>query len=132
MALDTLANVKTALMISGTGDDAVLTRLMASAESFIEQHCGRAFAGGTFTESHAAGSPLRSLDNSPVGAVASLGVAPARQFGAETERDADTYVVHANRGVVESLTGPFLAPRTMRPSADWPAAVQVEYTAATD
>ena len=60
MALDTLANVKTSLLISGTADDAVLTRLMDAAEAFVADYTGRAFAGGTFTETHPAGSELTS------------------------------------------------------------------------
>lgn len=130
MALDTLANVKTALLVSGTTDDAVLTRLMDVAESVIEQHTGRAFAGGSFTETHPAGSQLLLLRNFPVTTVTSLRVDPARQFGSETERDAGTYVVHPDRGVVESLTGPFLPAKDLGPAA-WPGMVQVAYTTPT-
>src|SRR4029079_5200163 len=53
-----------------------------------------------------------------------------RQFGLETARSADTFVVHGNRGVIESLCGPFLVPRDGRRD-DWPAAVQVVYATAT-
>ena len=54
-----------------------------------------------------------------------------RQFGAETALSSDSYVVHADRGVVESLTGPFLPPRPGKGSADWPEAVQVTYSTPT-
>src|SRR5438874_9915645 len=110
MSLDTLANVKTALLVSGTGDDAVLTRLMDVAESFIEQHTGRSFAGGTFTETHPAGGPMLFLRNFPVASVTSLKVDGDRAFGSSTERDAASYVIHADRGVIESRIGPFLQP----------------------
>ena len=124
MPLDTLANVKTALTVTASTDDALLTRLMDTAESFIAQYTGRDFNGGPFTETHPGGSPLLFLHNFPVATVTTLRVDANRQFGGETARDAATFVVHADRGVVESLTGPFL-------SGDWPAAVRVTYTTAT-
>jgi uncharacterized phiE125 gp8 family phage protein len=129
--LDTLANVKTALLVATTDDDAVLTRLMDSAESFIAEYTGRAFAGGSFTETHPAGGSLLFLGNFPVASVSTLRVDAARQFGAETARAADSYVVHADRGVIESLCGPFLWPRPGKGSRDWPEAVQVTYSTPT-
>ncbi|MBA4065456.1 MAG: hypothetical protein C0501_17430 [Isosphaera sp.] len=130
MPLDTLANVKTALMISGTTDDAVLTRLLDAADGFVAGHTGRDFAGGAFTETHPGGRNLAFLRNYPVASVTSLKVDALRQFGAGTERAADTFVVHADRGVVECVGGPFLRPRFGRRD-DWPGAVQVAYTTAT-
>lgn len=129
--LDTLANVKTALMITSDADNALLNKLLDAADSFIAQHTGRAFAGGSFTETHPAGGPLVFLRNFPVASVTSLRVDPNRAFGSETVRAADTYVVHTDRGVVESLTGPFLPPRPGRGSRDWPEMVQVAYTTPT-
>ena len=131
MALDTLANVKTGLIVASATDDALLNRLMDTAESFIEQYTGRAFAGGTFTETHPAGGTLLFLRNFPVTAVATLRVDPNRQFGSETARDAGTFVIHADRGVIESLTGPFLPPDRGPGPPNWPAAVQITYTTAT-
>lgn len=128
MPLETLANVKTALLISGTTDDALLTRLLDAADGFVAEFTGRDFAGGTFTETHPAGRPLVFLRNFPVSSVTSVKVDATRQFGPETARAADTFVVHASRGVIESLTGPFLPPRQRD---DWPAAVQVVYATAT-
>lgn len=130
MALDTLANVKTALLISGTTDDAVLTRLIDAADSFITEFTGRNFAGGAFTETHPAGRSLVFLRNYPVTSVTSLKVDSARQFGPETVWAADRYVVHPDRGVVESVVGPFLWPRGGRRD-DWPGSVQVAYATAT-
>ena len=127
--IETLANVKSALFISGTTDDAVLSALMDAADTFIAAHTGRDFAGGTFTETYPAGRTLVFARNFPITSVTSVKVDPARQFGAETVRSADTYVVHSDRGVIESLTGPFLPPRGGRD--DWPAAVQVVYATAT-
>ena len=127
--LDTLANVKTSLLIPGTTDDAVLTRLMDAADGFIAEFTSRRFDGGTFTETHPAGRSLAFLKNYPVASVTSVKVDAARQFGAETLWTADRYVVHADRGVIESVCGPFLWPRGRRDA--WPAALQVVYTTAT-
>lgn len=127
--LNTLANVKTSLLISGTTDDAVLTRLMDAADGFIAEFTGRAFAGGTFTETHPAGRTLVFLRNWPVTSVTSVKVDANRAFGSETAWATDRYVVHAERGVVESVCGPFLWPRGRRD--DWPAALQVVYDTAT-
>jgi uncharacterized phiE125 gp8 family phage protein len=131
MPLDTLANAKVALLVSGSGDDSLLTQLLAAAESFIEEHTGRDFAGGTFTEYHAASGSMIFLKNYPVATVTSLRIDPARQFGASTERDTTTYAIHSNRGVIESVDGPFLPPYR-KGSDDWPESVKVVYTVATD
>ena len=90
MALDTLANVKTSLFITGTTDDAVLTRLLDAADAFIADYTGRAFAGGSFTELHAAGHELVFVRNFPVDTLTSLKVDAARQFGPETGPRAST------------------------------------------
>ena len=128
--IDTLANVKTSLLITGSTDDALLTRLMDAADAFIAEHTGRAFAGGTFTETHAAGRELVFLRNFPVASITSLKVDAARQFGPETVRSSDTFVVHSDRGVIESVDGPFLSLRYGR-NHDWPGALQVIYSTAT-
>ena len=119
MSLDTLANVKTSLLISGSTDDAVLTRLMDAADSFIAEYTSRSFEGGSFTETHAAGHGLVFLRNFPVDTLTSLKVDAARQFGPETVRAVDTFVVHTERGVIESVDGPFLKPCD-RPGGHWP------------
>ena len=130
--IDTLANVKTSLLISGTTDDAVLTRLMDAADGFIAEFTSRAFAGGTFTETYPAGRSLAFLKNYPVASVTSVKVDSARQFGAETLWTTDRYVIHADRGVIESVCGPFLRPRfRLRTFDDWPGALQVVYATAT-
>ena len=128
--IDTLSNIKTALLVSGSGDDALLNRLMAVADAFIANVTGRDFAGGTFTETHPGGRAVLVLGNYPVTSVTTVKVDSARQFGADTVRAANTYVVHADRGLVESLVGPFLPPRGGARD-DWPAAVQVVYATAT-
>ncbi len=126
----TLADIKTALMITGTDADTLLTRLMTGADGFVAAHTGRDFAGGTFTEVFAAGGERLALRNFPVASVTSVKVDPARAFGSDTLRAADTYVVHTDRGLIESLTGAFLLPRDGRRD-DWPGCVQVVYATAT-
>jgi hypothetical protein len=131
MSLDTLDNVKVALMVTSHDDDTLLTRFMDAADSFIAEYTGRAFAGGSFTETHPAGGSVLFLCNFPVASITSLRVDPNRQFASETTRPADSYVVHSARGVIESLTGPFLSPRPGKGPNDWPEAVQVAYTTPT-
>lgn len=125
--LTTVTDIKTALAIAGTGDDALLERILNGADGFIEAHTGRNFAGGTFTELHPGGRASVFLSNFPVSAITSLKVDPARAFGSGTERAADTFVLHAARGVIESLTGPFVPGGGRAPST-----VRVVYTTATN
>jgi uncharacterized phiE125 gp8 family phage protein len=133
MPLDTLANVKTQLGITTSADDTLLTQLQAAADAFVEEYCQRSFLGGSFTEDHPGGARAAFLRNYPVTAVTSVKVDPNRAFGAETVIDAASYHVHADRGVVESLGGPFVPSRPGWPvgAADFPGAVRVAYTTAT-
>ena len=133
MSIDTLANVKQAIAVTGTADDALLTQLQAAADSFVETFCRRTFAGGTFTEFHPGGAKVLFLTNYPVAAVASVRVDAGRQFDPSTALPADRYVVHPARGVVESTDGPFIPslPGWEVPADAFPDAVRVEYTAAT-
>jgi len=133
MPLDTLANVKLGLAIAGSGDDAMIAQLQASADSFVETVCGRNFNGGTFTEDHPGGGHLLFLKNFPVTAVSSLKVDATREFPAESLIPASNYVVHKNRGVIELLDGTFvptLPGWNVGPDA-FPGAVRVVYTTAT-
>ena len=135
MPLDTLANVKQSLGISGSADDDLLEQLQAAADDFVARHCGRDFAGGTFTEFHAGGKRLIFLKQHPVSAVVSVRADAAREFGTDTILDDDLYYVHTDRGVIESLGGPFLwssAPGTVRveyqtPTGQVPASVRRAY-----
>jgi hypothetical protein len=138
MALDTLANIKTRLGITGSADDALLSLLQASADAWIAEYCQRDFEGGTFTEYHSGASDTVQLRNFPVVAVVSLRVDPSRQFTAESEWPSERFLVHAQRGVVRSLGGPFVpaAARTVlaQDMPSWTRAagtVRVVYTTAT-
>jgi uncharacterized phiE125 gp8 family phage protein len=116
MALDTLSNIKTALMITTTDDDDVLERIMETAEAFIQEHTGRTFAGGTFTEDHAGGFSALFLRNFPIASVTSVKADSTRQFGSDTVLPADRYFAHRERGVLEATCGLFLpvGPGTLR------------------
>jgi Phage gp6-like head-tail connector protein len=108
MALDTLANVKSRLGITASADDTLLGLLQDSADQAVANYCNRDFAGGTFTEYHSGGSEFLHLRNFPVDSVTSVKVDASRVFGAETVIPASDYVVHAERGVIQSVAGPFL------------------------
>jgi hypothetical protein len=133
MPLDTLANVKTAIAVSGTADDAMLTHLQAVADSYIETHCGRSFVGGAFTELHPGGGGVLFLAHYPVTAVTEIRADPNREFGTDTVVDPDRYTVHAARGVVEYHDGafvPLVFAWTVR-ADDFPDTVRVTYTVPT-
>jgi hypothetical protein len=107
MSLDTLENVKTRLNISSSADDTLLATLMDAADEWIRNHCNRILDGGSFTEDLPGGSEFVCLKNFPVDSVDSIRVDPNRAFGNDTIIPADTYVVHTDRGVIQSLAGPF-------------------------
>ena len=134
MAIQTLSDLKTALAITGTGDDALLTQLQTAADSFVGEFCGRSFEGGTFTEDHPGGTRVLFLRNFPVVTVGSVKVDLLRQFGTGTVRDASTFTVHPERGVVESLSGPFVVTHPGWPPQrnEFPNTVRVVYTTATN
>lgn len=124
MATDTLANVKTQLGVTGTTDDALLTKLQAAADDFIARHCGRAFDGGSYTEDLDGGSRMLVLTNYPIQAVTSVNVDPARTFAPATVIPSTEYFVRPDDGTVESLGSAF------GPAGE-PGVVRVAYTTAT-
>jgi uncharacterized phiE125 gp8 family phage protein len=117
MALRTLEQVKTQLLISTTADDELLTQLQATAEAWIGTRTGRSFVGGTFTELHDGGRFV-FLANFPVTSVTSVKVDRAGVFDDASLIPASAYAVIADRGVLVSrmLGGP-----------GWTNAVQVVY-----
>jgi hypothetical protein len=102
-------------------ESALVSRLAEAADRAVRRYLGRAFVAGPFTELHPGGRTLLIVEHFPVAAVTGVAVDPAGGFGPATVRPAASYVVHAERGVIESRDGPF-GPRR-------PAAVQVTYTA---
>jgi Phage gp6-like head-tail connector protein len=138
MALDTLANVKSRLGITTSADDTLIGLLQDSADKAVANYCNRDFEGGSFTEEHPGGSEFVHVRNFPVDTVTSVKVDASRQFGAETVVPAADYVVHLERGVIQSVAGPFL-PRDkpglvnaeVRTWSRGPRVVQVVYATAT-
>ena len=125
----TVTDLKTDLLISGGADDDLLARLRDAAEGFVERHTGRSFAGGTFVEFFGGSRALFAVRNFPLDAGSvDVRADAARQFGPGTSRDPEGYVVHADRGVIEVVSGGYLRPRPGRGPADWPGAVRVTYT----
>jgi hypothetical protein len=138
MSIDTLANVKTRLGITTAADDALLGLLQNSADLWISNYCDRNFGGGTYTEYHPGGSEFIHLKNFPVQSVTSVNFDPGYVFGASTILSTTAYTVHLERGVIQSLIGPF-APRLYRQGLvnrhvyNWtkgPRVLQVIYTVA--
>jgi len=139
MSLDTLANVKSRLGVTGSADDSLLTLLMNSADRWVTNYCNRDFGGGTYTEYHPGGSEFVHLRNFPVQSVTSVNVDPGYTFGSNTVISPTAYVVHLERGVIQSLVGPF-APHLDRQGLvnrhvyNWtkgPRVLQVVYVVAT-
>lgn len=138
MPLDTLSNVKTRLNITASADDTLLTALMDAADAWVRDHCNRDFEGGVFSEEFPGGSAFVCLRNFPVDEISAVRVDPARQFGPDTILAEDAYVVHVDRGVIQSVTGPFLPPDRsglvnagVRAWPAGPAVVRVEYSTLT-
>jgi Phage gp6-like head-tail connector protein len=133
MSLDTLANVKTRLGITTSADDTLLGLLQDSADAWLAGYCERDFAGGTFTEYLPGATAFLFLRNYPVTGVTSVKADAGYGFGASTLVPATAYVVHAERGVIQSLTGAFL-PVPSPNVASWdygPRSVEVVYATAT-
>jgi uncharacterized phiE125 gp8 family phage protein len=128
MPIDTLENIKTHLGVASATDDDLLSKLQTAADSFIEEYCRRTFTGGSFTEDHPGGGRMVFLRNYPVSAITSIHVDPDRGFGSETELDSEQYYLHADRGVIESLDGPFV---TGGRSGAFPGTVRVAYSTPT-
>jgi hypothetical protein len=139
MSLDTLANVKIRLGIATSADDTLIGLLQDSADTWIANYCGRDFIGGTYTEYFPGNTEFLTLANFPVTSVTSVNVDPAEVFGSTTIIASSTYVVHSERGVIQSKVGPFVAPcrnagLVNSDRAIWsrsPRAVQVIYSTAT-
>jgi Phage gp6-like head-tail connector protein len=138
MSLDTLANVKARLGITTSADDTLLGLLQESADAAIANHCNRDFEGGSFTEYFAGGSLFAHLRNFPVDTVTTVKIDPSRQFGPDTVLPAAGYVVHAERGVIQSVCGPFIPcgnPGLLNLNiGDWtrgPRMVQIVYSTLT-
>ncbi len=123
MSLDTLANVKARLGISGSADDALLQLLMDSADDWVAMHTGRDFAGGTFTEYFDGDGDMLALRNFPINDVTSVKVDPSGTFGADTLISPTSYAVIWLFGLIQAKSGPIGPPGSQL--------VQVVYTTPT-
>lgn len=129
MPLDTLANVKLHLGVTGSGDDAILDLLRTAASDAVARYCGRAFDGGSFTEYFDGGARLLVLANYPVQSGTEIRVDPGRFFAVESILPTERYVVRADRGLVTlAAGGPFVAGASIHA---YPQAVRVSYSTAT-
>jgi len=111
----------------------LLGLLQDSADAWLAGYCERDFAGGTFTEYLPGATAFLFLRNYPVTGVTSVKADSGYGFGASTLVPATAYVVHAERGVIQSLTGAFL-PVPSPNVASWdygPRSVEVVYATAT-
>lgn len=108
--IESTEHVKELLGISTNDDDELLEQLQTMADEFINSHCGRDFRGGTFTELHPAGVRMIFLTNYPVTAVTSVKVDPDGNFGSESLRDPQSYVLYPDRGVIAARRGSFGMP----------------------
>lgn len=130
MPLESLADVKIALGIAVSDDDALLGQLQAQADSYVETFCGRKFSPATFTEYHPGGARILFLMNYPVAELSSIRVDANGEFEADTTMPADRYRLFGQRGVVECLDESFV-PRLSGwqiPSDAYPNAVRVIYS----
>jgi hypothetical protein len=130
MPLETLANIKSQLSVSGSADDTLLSQMQTAAEAYIQTFCGRAFGSGTFTEYHPGGARLVFLSNYAVGSISSIHVDVERQYPPDTLMDLSRFVLYPARGVIECLDGTFVPrlPGWKVPIDAFPNAVRVVYT----
>jgi hypothetical protein len=133
MPLETLVNVKSALVVNGTDDDSLLSQLQTVADAYVQTFCGRSFSAGPFTEFHSGAVKLAFLTNYPIAAILDLRVDSGREYEPDTIVPVERYVVHKSRGVIECLDGPFVPslPGWDPPANAFPEAVRVVYTSAT-
>ena len=128
-ALDTLANVKTHLGVTGSGDDALLDQLRATADDVVARLCGRAFDGGSFVEYFDGGARVLVLANYPVLAGTEVRVDPGRTYGTDSILATDRYLVNTERGLVRLPHGGPFVPGA--PANAYPNSVKVSYATAT-
>jgi hypothetical protein len=103
MAIQTLEQVKTALLITTAADDALLGQLQPVADELIGTITGRSFTGGTFTEYHPSGGQLLFLRNFPVTTVAAVKVDPDAIFADATRLPMSAYRLLPDRGVLMAI-----------------------------
>ncbi|MFQ5863160.1 MAG: head-tail connector protein [Candidatus Brocadiales bacterium] len=101
MPLASVANVKEYLGISGTSEDALLSRLADWATDLIHSYCGRIFPGASYDEYYDGDGTEGLLANQyPISAVTSLEVNGI-------SKDASTYTLYGQLGLLKLKSGTF-------------------------
>lgn len=131
MALTDLATVKTILGVSGTTEDARLTRLIMNAEARVKAWCKRTFESTSYTEFYSGNdTDLLRLRQRPVTAVASVyedtggHYGQASGFGAATLLEVGTHYVIEYEGQ-QSANG--ASGLLVRVGTVWPRHRRVRY-----
>ncbi|MCU0703744.1 MAG: hypothetical protein MUF18_07185 [Fimbriiglobus sp.] len=106
MPLDLLANLQERLGVAESTDAPLLNQLNAVAGEWITAYCGRSFSAEPRID-HMEGGTERLFLTTPPQSITRLQVDPTRQWGSETIWPATHYLLHTERGVIESLVGPF-------------------------
>lgn len=104
----TLANVKEYLDITGTGDDTLLSNLIARATRFLQDHFGRQILQATYTEFYdGRGSPQIMVREWPIVTVTSLHESIEQTWDASTLIAAGDYLIDLRLGRVRLKAGIF-------------------------
>lgn len=139
MPLTSLSDVKAALGVSGSGEDARLTLLMAAAEATIARATGLMFTVGAVTEDHAGGVATLALRARPVVSITSV-----TDLASGTVLAAGDYALDTRLGLLRRMPygfawegarapGPFLDPLGDGPGAvrpRWRVVFQAGYATA--
>ncbi len=100
MAIITNTEIKEYLKITGTSQDALLTKIASRAQEILEGYLSRKIEQATYTEKHDGGEPLILVKNRPIISVTSL-----KDNGVTV--DASKYVVYNESGIVALKSGYF-------------------------
>lgn len=105
MALMTRTEVKAALGITSTGQDAQIDALLEPVSNALQALTGRQIEDRTVTEYHdGAGQTCVVLNHRPITAVTSVHDDLTGSYGSGTEVDSDNYRIDYDRGMIR-LTG---------------------------
>jgi uncharacterized phiE125 gp8 family phage protein len=100
LAVTTLAEYKVFTGISGTGDDAALTVMIALAQDLAEKHCGRLFDSSARTQVYdGMGTKVLQVNAYPITAVSSITVEDAEGDVYWTLATTE-YKIDANAGII--------------------------------
>lgn len=87
--------------VGHSDDDEILTRLINTASSRIEQYCKRAFHETTYTEYYDGdGTSKLLLKHYPIASVDHLYIDTDREYDTDSEVDSDDYVIYSNYGLL--------------------------------